>query len=385
MTEYVDDARAPGDPVARGNGLLPVVVLASLGVLLEAVVLWNFVTEISTLSVQFPPVLAAGLGTALAGGIVYSSYWQFRTGIDTATRWRITGGAVLGSTAFLAVFGVTIAVRLLEGRTIAEPQFALYTAAGAGGVAGILVGLFYARARRDADQARQARAETEAALADVRRTRDRIELVNSVLRHDIANDIMIIRARADAIADRAGEELAAFAEVITAQVDDIESQLDRTRAILEAVTTGDERSLQPLSLSTALADQAATLREAHPDMEVALDVPDDVSVLADDLLPDVLGNVLGNAVTHNDQDHPHVDVTVDRTDEEVICRIADNGPGIPDEEKRAVLAEGHSEREGGHGFGLFFVGTMLEAYGGSVRIEDANPRGAVFVLTFQRE
>jgi hypothetical protein len=27
---------------------------------------------------------------------------------------------------------------------------------------------------------------------------------------------------------------------------------------------------------------------------------------------------------------------------------------------------------------------MMDAYDGNVRIEDANPRGAVFVLTFQR-
>lgn len=42
------------------------------------------------------------------------------------------------------------------------------------------------------------------------------------------------------------------------------------------------------------------------------------------------------------------------------------------------------QTDGGHGFGLFFVRTMMDAYDGSVRIEDSNPRGAVFVLTFDR-
>jgi signal transduction histidine kinase len=385
MSDYIGGIPSPGALSDRESSLAPAMVLVALGLALEAVVLWNLVQELETLRVAVPPLVAAGLGTTLAAGICYAGYRQVAADLPTRTGWGMTGGAALGGTTFLLVFAVTIAVRLLEGRSIPEPQFALYTAAGAGALAGILVGYFYSQARLDAREAQRARNETEAVLEEVRRTRDRIELVNSILRHDIANDIMVIRARAGAIVDRASEELADHAETILEQVDGIEDQLERTRGILDAVTAESERSLRPISLSEAISGEADAVRTAHPEAAVSLDVPDDVRVRADDLLPDVVGNVISNAVTHNDRDSPQVDISVESGEAEVVCRIADNGPGIPDELKRAVLEEGYSEQaDGEHGFGLFFVRTMMDAYDGNVRIEDANPRGAVFVLTFQR-
>jgi signal transduction histidine kinase len=64
-------------------------------------------------------------------------------------------------------------------------------------------------------------------------------------------------------------------------------------------------------------------------------------------------------------------------------RVADDGPGVPDELKDAVFRRdetGMTETAVGSGFGLFFVDQMMDRYGGSVRIEDNEPRGAVFVL-----
>jgi signal transduction histidine kinase len=344
MSDYIGGIPSPGALSDRESSLAPAMVLVALGLALEAVVLWNLVQELETLRVAVPPLVAAGLGTTLAAGICYAGYRQVAADLPTRTGWGMTGGAALGGTTFLLVFAVTIAVRLLEGRSIPEPQFALYTAAGAGALAGILVGYFYSQARLDAREAQRARNETEAVLEEVRRTRDRIELVNSILRHDIANDIMVIRARAGAIVDRAGEELADHAETILEQVDGIEDQLERTRGILDAVTAESDRSLAPVSLSEALRGEADAVRTAHPEAAVSLDVPDDVRVRADDLLPDVVGNVISNAVTHSDRDSPQVDISVEAGEAEVVCRIADNGPGIPDELKRAVLEEGYSEQ-----------------------------------------
>lgn len=384
MGDYFETGGPTGPLPERRAALLPVVVLALFGVLLQTVVLWNLARELDSLTVRLPPLLAATLGTLFAGAICYVSYRQVRDDVAVATRWRVTVAGLLGAALFLLVFSFTIAIRVLEGRSVAEPLFSLYTAAGAGAVAGILVGTFYSQARRDAHEAERARNETEAVLEEVRRTRDRIELVNSILRHDIANDIMIIRARAGAIADRAGEELSDPAETVLERVDRIEDQLERTRGILDAITADSDRSLLPVDLSEVIDEEVAALRTAH-DVHVSVDMPESVRVRADDLLPDVLGNILSNAVTHNDRDTPQVDVSVEVGEEEVVCCIADNGPGIPDEQKRAVLEDGYTEQaDGAHGFGLFFVRTMLDAYDGSVRIEDANSRGAVFVLTFDR-
>lgn len=111
-------------------------------------------------------------------------------------------------------------------------------------------------------------------------------------------------------------------------------------------------------------------------------MPDDVVVQADDMLPTVFGNLRSNAVQHNDADDRRIHVAVRAGAESVVVRIRDNGPGVSDDEKEAVFEQGHSSSGGG--FGLFFVRTMLDHYGGSIHIEDNQPRGSVFVVSLPR-
>jgi len=103
--------------------------------------------------------------------------------------------------------------------------------------------------------------------------------------------------------------------------------------------------------------------------------------MADSFLNHVLNNVLINAVEHNDKEEPRVEITVEEDDEAVTVRVADNGPGIPDEEKETVFDQGATGRSsGGVGFGLYYVKAMVAEYGGEVRIEDNTPEGTVFVM-----
>ena len=55
--------------------------------------------------------------------------------------------------------------------------------------------------------------------------------------------------------------------------------------------------------------------------------------------------------------------------------VADDGPGIPDTRKESVF----EPTEGGnHGLGFYLVDSLVGDYGGSVRVLDNEPRGAVF-------
>jgi signal transduction histidine kinase len=90
---------------------------------------------------------------------------------------------------------------------------------------------------------------------------------------------------------------------------------------------------------------------------------------------------LVNAVEHNDKEEPRVEVTVQEDEETATVRVADNGPGIPDEKKETVFDQGATGRtSGGVGFGLYYVEAMVSEYGGEVRVEDNTPEGTVFVM-----
>ena len=67
--------------------------------------------------------------------------------------------------------------------------------------------------------------------------------------------------------------------------------------------------------------------------------------------------------------------------ETVRVTIADNGPGIPDEQKRTVFGKGEKGVDSpGTGIGLYLVETLVDQFGGDVWIEDNDPKGSVFVV-----
>jgi signal transduction histidine kinase len=126
---------------------------------------------------------------------------------------------------------------------------------------------------------------------------------------------------------------------------------------------------------------------ARPDAEIDLadTVSADVSVVADDLLPELFANLVGNAIKHNDADRPRVCVTVDESDGDVVVRVADNGPGIPDEQKTELFGTGPgTDNSDGTGVGLYLVETLVDRYGGDIWVENNDPRGAVFAVRLCR-
>jgi signal transduction histidine kinase len=66
--------------------------------------------------------------------------------------------------------------------------------------------------------------------------------------------------------------------------------------------------------------------------------------------------------------------------------VADDGPGIPDEIKAQLFRRFKSEggKASGHGLGLYLAKSIVEDFGGMVRVEDRvrgdYTRGAKFVV-----
>jgi signal transduction histidine kinase len=74
----------------------------------------------------------------------------------------------------------------------------------------------------------------------------------------------------------------------------------------------------------------------------------------------------------------------------VLLSVADNGPGVPEAERDIVFDKFYRGRdaqrrgEAGSGLGLAIVKSLVDLHGGSVRVEDAAPRGARFVVELPR-
>jgi signal transduction histidine kinase len=103
------------------------------------------------------------------------------------------------------------------------------------------------------------------------------------------------------------------------------------------------------------------------------------------MLPSVFRNLLNNAVMHNDKDTPKVRISLDAAPDTIQVGVADNGPGVPDDRREEVFGRGQMGLESpGSGIGLYLVDTLVDMFGGAVRIDDNEPEGSVFRVELPR-
>ncbi|MFW5965333.1 MAG: histidine kinase N-terminal 7TM domain-containing protein [Halodesulfurarchaeum sp.] len=216
---------------------------------------------------------------------------------------------------------------------------------------------------------------------ELERQRDSFRVLNQVMRHDLRNDLLVIEGYADVLADHVDEDGREHLQSLKESAEHA-TEFTRTARDMATVMETADTDTESVELRGPLFEEIEALRETFPRAEVTVDgrVPA-VSVQADDLLATVFRNVLTNAVRHNDTDRPTIVVSSERDGETVQIRIADDGPGIPPDRREAIFGRGEKGLESpGSGLGLYLVRTLLDRYGGTVRVRESDMGGAAFVL-----
>lgn len=153
----------------------------------------------------------------------------------------------------------------------------------------------------------------------------------------------------------------------------IRNSIHRSTEILGNVTTirrvhHDSPDVAPVDLAAVIREEAA----AFPDVVIEVTEGTPARVWADDLLPEIFTNLIRNAVKFGG---PEVRIAIrveDHDGESVLVSVEDTGPGIPDPAKEAIFHRFERGWVGGYGDGLdlFVVRTLVERYGGTIRVED---------------
>ncbi len=154
-----------------------------------------------------------------------------------------------------------------------------------------------------------------------------------------------------------------------------------------------ERPLEPvpLELQVIVHDAVTAARAVAPDRQITLEIPEGtgpVEVLADESrLRQVVGNLVTNALTHTPPGTP-VWLRLRREDEQAVIEVADQGPGLTEEQAEHVFerfyrADAARTRRvagtgTGSGLGLAIVAALVTAHNGTVELDTAPGRGATF-------
>ena len=97
----------------------------------------------------------------------------------------------------------------------------------------------------------------------------------------------------------------------------------------------------------------------------------------------VLSNLIENALRFSPAGEP-VRVSVNATRKELIFRVSDDGPGVPDDERERIFEPFHhvpgARHAGGAGLGLAIARGFAQANGGRVWVESRADQGTTFAL-----
>ena len=137
------------------------------------------------------------------------------------------------------------------------------------------------------------------------------------------------------------------------------------------------------ALAREVVDHLAVLAEDKHQV-VTIDAPAEAPVLGDRVvLRQAVINLLDNAIKYSPE-HGRIEVRVAARPSEVTLAVQDSGPGIPPEHVERIferfyrIEKSRSRDAGGAGLGLSIARWAVEAHGGRIEVEAAQPTGSVF-------
>ena len=225
-----------------------------------------------------------------------------------------------------------------------------------------------------------AKLEHEIEAANARRVSEMHELVLGIA-HEIRNPLNAIRLNLHTVGQVFRDEAALGDEEIATMLDEMEGEVERLetlmREMLGFVRPGGK---QPAALDVGEEVQRTlTILRTNLEqrrVEVQLDIvnPPCVVTIEGPRLRQVLINLLKNAIEALG-DGGMIEISVRNVRGQVEILIADDGPGIPPEDRERVFVPFFSTKPSGTGLGLAVARKFIDEAGGQIVCEDGGLRG----------
>jgi signal transduction histidine kinase len=143
---------------------------------------------------------------------------------------------------------------------------------------------------------------------------------------------------------------------------------------------------ESISLST-LCEQMFNNYKERKDIILRADIEPELYIEGDKTcMNSILSNLIDNAIKY--AENSEVVISLHRVKQTIELVIADQGNGVPDEEKSKVFDKfyriGNEETRAakGTGLGLFIVKQLVHFHNGKISVDDNHPKGTKFNISF---
>ena len=194
-----------------------------------------------------------------------------------------------------------------------------------------------------------------------------ISVINRVLRHNLRNKMTVITGYAEMLEEELDGDRAAKATQISDTAERLLDLSESARRIEENRELSPE--LEPVDLVPVVDRLVSQTRMRYPDASATVDAPDTVVAETDERIETALWEVLDNAAKHSG-DSPSLKIDVTVTDLQVEIAVKDDGPGLPETERKVLESNTETQLVHGQGLGLWLVDWIVTSLDGEV---DATP------------
>ncbi|WP_256297362.1 histidine kinase N-terminal 7TM domain-containing protein [Haloarchaeobius salinus] len=214
--------------------------------------------------------------------------------------------------------------------------------------------------------------------------KQRLAVLNRVLRHNLRNDLTVVQGYLDEVLARTDDpELEAMLGTAADEADGLLALGEKARDIER--TMDRDVTVEPVAVRELLDEVVAGIEDSDA---VTVSVPPSLGLRTDrELLRTIFANLVENAVEHAaSADGPAAAVTLVETvpadagdGHDAVFEIRDDGPGIPDHELDALGREAETALDHGSGLGLWLVSWSIDALGGELSFETGDDGTVVSV------
>lgn len=198
------------------------------------------------------------------------------------------------------------------------------------------------------------------------RRQQRLQVLNRILRHNVRNDMTVVRGLGTRLQQSDTDELTAIGETVTERADDL---ITISQKAVELNQLFDREIIsEPVDLEAVVQNAVSPLAAQHSDATINMNISAGKVSTDTGLLSFVLEEVIANAVQHTG-DHPELLITAEQTSDKFEIAVTDDGPGIPQIELDTITAGEETDLQHASSLGLWTVHWGAQSLGGTVRFD----------------
>jgi len=200
--------------------------------------------------------------------------------------------------------------------------------------------------------------------------------------HEVKNPINAIVVHLELLKSKLGDASAPAVrhlEVIDAEI----HRLDRVVQTLVDFSRPVELQLREQDLRSVIGDVLALAADELVTHKVTLESRLPSTPLIANIDADLLKQAVLNVIQNGAQAMPQggrLEVFLDEDGMAAVLRVADQGPGIPDDVREKIFDLYFTTKSGGSGIGLAMTYRILQLHHGSVEVQSKSGQGAEFLL-----